>query len=110
MTLIIPDSLIAPDGAFNTTNDLSKEYPDRKPLPDSDDDGMPDDWEIANGLNPDDASDAIESNLSAKATGVEGFTNIEVYINALADKLVSATPSKRQTTKPGQRDSHSRRL
>lgn len=44
---------------------------------DSDKDGMPDDWEKKNGLNPHDAGDA-------SATGKHGFyTNIELYINSL---------------------------
>ncbi|RMG45564.1 MAG: hypothetical protein D6723_18295 [Acidobacteria bacterium] len=44
---------------------------------DSDDDGMPDAWEIANGLNPN-RYDANETTLSP-----EGYDNIEVYINSL---------------------------
>lgn len=42
-----------------------------KPL-DSDGDGIPDEWEIANGLNPNDASDAVKLNA-------QGYTNIEAY-------------------------------
>ena len=47
---------------------------------DTDGDGMPDEWEIANGLNPNDASDA---NLDC--TG-DGYTNIEKYINGISTK------------------------
>ena len=47
---------------------------------DTDHDGMPDNWEIDKGLNPNDNSDAGNKNLSS-----EGYTNIEVYINGLAD-------------------------
>ena len=43
---------------------------------DSDRDGIPDDWETAQGLNPQDASDAIK-------TGPSGYTYIEIYINSL---------------------------
>ena len=43
---------------------------------DTDGDGMPDDWETANGLNPNDASDG-------NAIGEEGYTNLEIYMNAL---------------------------
>jgi pectate lyase len=46
-------------------------------LKDTDKDGMPDDWEIAKGLNPKDANDATNNKLHAF------FTNIEVYINSL---------------------------
>ncbi|MFQ5606236.1 MAG: T9SS type A sorting domain-containing protein [bacterium] len=47
------------------------------PPADSDNDGMPDEWEVANGLNPNDASDA-----NSDADG-DGYTNIEEYINGL---------------------------
>ncbi len=54
-------------------------YPEYKgePRVDSDNDGMPDAWEVANGLNPNDASDA-----NGDCTG-DGYTNIEKYINAI---------------------------
>lgn len=57
-------------------------YPDYKgkPYKDSDHDGMPDSWEIANGLNPNDASDANKD-----CTG-DGYTNIEKYINGISTK------------------------
>ncbi len=42
---------------------------------DSDNDGMPDEWEKANGLDPKDASDAAKDNDN------DGYTNIEEYIN-----------------------------
>jgi pectate lyase len=44
---------------------------------DSDGDGMPDDWETKNGLNPNDASDASGYKLD------KNYTNIEVYLNSL---------------------------
>lgn len=43
---------------------------------DTDRDGMPDTWETANHLNPDDATDA-------NAIHTNGYTNIENYINSL---------------------------
>lgn len=55
-------------------------WPSLKSLPastDNDHDGMPDDWEKKNGLNPSDASDA---------TGISShkfYTNIELYINSI---------------------------
>ncbi len=44
---------------------------------DSDSDGMPDEWETSNGLNPDKKGDANQYTLS------DSYTNIEVYINSL---------------------------
>ena len=46
-------------------------------LADRDKDGMADDWETANGLNPNDAEDRNEDRDS------DGFTNLEEYINSL---------------------------
>lgn len=43
---------------------------------DSDGDGIPDEWERANGLNPNDASDAMKILAN-------GYTNLEVYVNSL---------------------------
>lgn len=50
------------------------------PYKDSDMDGMPDEWETANGLNPNDASDA-----NGDCNG-DGYTNIEKYINGISTK------------------------
>lgn len=46
---------------------------------DGDKDGMPDAWEKKNGLNPADGADASSFSLH------KNYTNIEVYINSLAD-------------------------
>ena len=51
---------------------------------DSDEDGMPDSWEEKHGLNPADKSDAATYNLSKE------YTNLEVYINSLVEKLYPA--------------------
>jgi len=50
------------------------------PYLDSDNDGMPDAWEIKNGLNPKDSSDA-----QLDCNG-DGYTNIEKYINGIDTK------------------------
>ena len=46
-------------------------------LKDSDNDGMPDEWEKKNGLNSNDAGDAQGYKLD------KNYTNIEVYVNSL---------------------------
>ncbi len=69
-------------GTKGTTGGISSEkdlphkgtgvlYSGVKPL-DSDGDAMPDEWEIANGLNPNDASDAMQ-------IAANGYANIENY-------------------------------
>lgn len=47
------------------------------PEPDTDHDGMSDAWEMQNGLNPNDATDAV---LDADS---DGYTNIEHYLHSL---------------------------
>ena len=53
---------------------------------DSDNDGMPDDWERANGLNPSDASDAITYTIDPMSY----YTNVEVYLNSLVQDIMLA--------------------
>lgn len=45
-------------------------------LKDTDGDGIPDAWESANGLNPNDASDGMK-------IASNGYTNLENYVNSL---------------------------
>lgn len=51
---------------------------------DTDNDGIPDAWELANGLNPNDASDALTYSLDSK----EYYTNLEVYANSLVENIM----------------------
>lgn len=51
---------------------------------DTDKDGIPDAWEIANGLDPNDASDALTYSLDSK----EYYTNLEVYANSLVEDIM----------------------
>ena len=51
-----------------------------QPVIDTDMDGMPDAWEKANGLNPNDPTDAV------KDCNGDGYTNIEKYINGIDTK------------------------
>ncbi|MEH6306875.1 polysaccharide lyase [Olivibacter sp. CPCC 100613] len=55
-------------------------YPEYKgtPYQDRDQDGMPDEWETKNGLDPNDASDASKY-------AANGYTNIENYLNSLVN-------------------------
>ncbi len=54
---------------------------------DTDNDGMPNDWETAYGLNPN-VQDHNGSDLSVLMTGVAGYSNLECYLNQLSDELV----------------------
>lgn len=56
-----------------------------EPPKDSDQDGIPDDWEIAHHLNPNDPSDA---NVIAK----DGYSNLEHYLNGLVPQGVTRNP------------------
>lgn len=51
-------------------------YKQGKALKDSDDDGMPDEWEKKNNLNTKDAKDG-------NAVGADGYTNLERYLSSL---------------------------
>ena len=51
---------------------------------DTDNDGIPDAWETANGLNPNDASDALTYSLDSKGY----YTNLEVYANSLVENIM----------------------
>ena len=60
------------------------------PCPDADHDGMPDVWETARGLNPNNAADR-------NAVAASGYTNLEVY---LAGTGATTTPSPDDDTPP----------
>lgn len=51
---------------------------------DTDKDGIPDSWETANGLDPNDASDALTYSLDSK----DYYTNLEVYANSLVEDIM----------------------
>jgi hypothetical protein len=65
-------------------------WPELQSLPapaDSDRDGMPDAWELDNGLDPD-TQDHNGTNLSP-----EGYTNLEVYLHSLVSSGPVSPPS-----------------
>lgn len=80
--------MISPDG---TTVSTRPNFPalknETRPSDfDTDQDGMPDEWERLNGLNPSDASDA-----KLKTLCEEGYyTNLEVYLNGLVEHITRA--------------------
>ena len=51
---------------------------------DTDYDGIPNKWETANGLNPNDARDGKTYTIDSKGW----YTNLEVYINSLVDDIM----------------------
>lgn len=69
------------DGIIDTQT-MTEGWPQLKTFggkPDIDKDGMPDDWEKQNGLNPDDSDDHARFSLD------KNYTNIEVYLNGLVN-------------------------
>lgn len=73
--------IVADCDGYNETN-----FPTGKRASDfdTDNDGMPDVWEKANGLNPNDAKDALDYTLDSKSY----YTNLEVYANSLVEFLI----------------------
>lgn len=57
---------------YNPTTGTEENYPT-----DSDNDGIPDEWEVANGLNPNSFLDGNKTTIQSP------YTNVEVYINSL---------------------------
>lgn len=51
---------------------------------DNDGDGIPNTWEVANGLNPNDASDATAYTIDP----VKYYSNIEVYANSIVQEIM----------------------
>ncbi|MDE6174051.1 MAG: hypothetical protein K2F88_00610 [Duncaniella sp.] len=82
------------DGFINTPDDIR--YPAgtelEENLPklvngtskvDTDGDGIPDEWELENGLDPNDPKDGAKASAS-------GFTNLELYLNSLVEHITAA--------------------
>jgi pectate lyase len=73
------------NGIITTPKDVGG-WPELKSKPapaDTDEDGMPDEWEQAHGLNPNDAADGT------KDRDGDGYTNVEEYINGLVTSNLS---------------------
>ncbi|TNF43462.1 MAG: pectate lyase [Bacteroidetes bacterium] len=72
------------NGIIDSQNDVGG-WPDlksEKPKADTDNDGMPDEWELNNKLDPKTA-DNNKTNLD------KNYTNIEVYLNSLVQGLIN---------------------
>jgi hypothetical protein len=67
-------------------------YRTAAPPADADHDGIPDAWERAHGLDPDDSSDG------ARYHGDTGYTNLERYLNSLAER--PSPPAGKNATAP----------
>lgn len=79
------------NGIIDSQNEVGG-WPELKslsPLPDSDNDGMPDAWEKERGLDPE-MDDSTQFSLN------KGYTNIEVYLNSIIENhLRVATVNKK---------------
>ncbi|MCQ2220043.1 MAG: pectate lyase [Prevotella sp.] len=53
---------------------------------DTDKDGIPDEWEVANGLNKNNAADGKTKTLDKKGW----YTNLEVYLNSIVEHITKA--------------------
>jgi hypothetical protein len=88
-TVSFPDGGNGSTDGFIDTQAAVGGWPELKSLPasvDKDDDGMPDEWELANGLNPDDSRDGIED------INNDGYTNVEDYLNSLSLQYYDTRP------------------
>lgn len=81
-------------GLYGIAHPITPLDPGTAPI-DDDGDGMPNDWEISNGLDPANAADR-----NGFAVSNNGYTNLEVYLNSL---FVSAGASSTQSAiSPGE--------
>jgi len=89
MGFVIAASIDARIASANPANDALRTGFTTAPAPlaDTDGDGMPDEWERANGLNPA-AQDHNGSALSVALMGRAGYTNLECYLEALSARRV----------------------
>ncbi len=67
-----------------------------KPYIDSDSDGIPDEWEIANGLNPHNPSDAA-------VITEDGYSHLEIYLNSIESEATPVASLIYMTPQPDKR-------
>ena len=78
-----PGIINSPEDAATDGDDAWPRLQQTAAPTDTDGDGMPDEWETANGLNPNDASDGPQ-------LCDDGYTNLEHYLNGLVADLIEA--------------------
>ncbi len=86
----IPDWVNDPEAATQNPNVPSFPVIKQESRPegfDTDGDGMPDQWEIDNGLDPNDPADG---NLYTIDTEKGWYTNFEVYANSIVEHIIKA--------------------
>ncbi len=94
------DSSVTDLDKYSIECGVTYDYPDpvlEKTIIDADNDGMDDNWELARGLDPTDASDTNGDYCG------QGYTNIEYYINDLTVDAFPegvVTPSPESTVDP----------
>lgn len=78
------------NGLIDTQQDVGGwlSYKSEEAPVDTDGDGIPDEWEIKYGLNPNDSSDGSDFTMTSM------FTNVEVYLNDLVQDIVKAKNSQ----------------
>lgn len=86
-----------------TENPKTASYPALKNITrpdgyDTDRDGMPDEWETANGLDPNDPSDNNTYTVDSKQV----YTNLEVYLNQLVEDIMKAGCNDAEMAGPGE--------
>ena len=83
-------------GAYGNTAEAASRSPD------TDSDGLPDDWERAHKLDPKDPADAngIVPPGASENDRHKGYTFIEFYIDELADRLIQAAAAQAKAAGP----------
>ena len=83
------------NGIIDSQNDVGgyPTYNSTARLRDRDNDGIPDAWELANGLDPDNVLDA-----ASPFPNGGGYTAVEVYINSLVEDIMKAGNADADTT------------
>lgn len=84
----ILDIINDPEGEENpTTASFPNLREEKRPANyDTDADGVPDEWETANGMNPSDADDGNAYTIDTKGY----YTNLEVYLNSIVEPIMKA--------------------